>query len=222
MLLCKSVICCSMVFVLWFQASSNWNISTFNVANIFSKGLLEFWGLCSIMILYNGIFSGGIFIFVLKIMSSVISLPQSSMLLFILKFSQNPVLTISMSVVFHLGFQLLKVEVTNMVNTFQDLVNILHLAICSTSTKVLPSIKLFHLSLPDVSSWHLWFFPFVTAMYFTNSATQSKFVSIYGVYGIISYSSSFTVIPNNISYSIFIHESWDLTTVRPNTRFLSA
>lgn len=141
MLLCKSVICCSMVFVLWFQASSNWNISTFNVANIFSKGLLEFWGLCSIMILYNGIFSGGIFIFVLKIMSSVISLPQSSMLLFILKFSQNPVLTISMSVVFHLVFQLLKVEVTNMVNTFQDLVNILHLAICSTSTKVLPSIK---------------------------------------------------------------------------------
>lgn len=145
-------------------------------------------------------------------MSSVISLPQSSMLLFILKFSQNPILTISMSDAFHLAFQLLKAEVTNMVNTFQDLVNILHLAICSTSTKVLPSIKLFHLPLLDVSSWLTTFFPFITVMDFTDSATQSKFVSmdkygIYGLYGIISYSSFFTVIPNKISYSIFILES---------------
>lgn len=155
------------------------------------------------------------------------------MLLFIFKFSRNSILTISMSDVFYLVF-LLKVEITNVANTFQDVVNILHLATCCTSTKVQPCLKLFHLPHhlflvfhPDWPRKHLCNFSLLSPLWTLNRYSYWQVLPLRAsicasIYGIISYPSSLTVMPNKVSYSIFIFESWDLTTVRQNRWFLSA
>lgn len=171
-----------MFFVLLCQASSLWYISVFNIVNIFSK---VSWDLYSVLILYYMIFTNSIFIFISEIVSSIISLPQSSVLLFIFKFSQNSILTISLLDAFHLVF-LLKVEITNVINTFQDL-NILIFCILLYAglppkfclvwnyfTCLITFAWCFILTAKAL----LWFFSFITTMDFTDSATQSKFVCL--------------------------------------------
>lgn len=105
---------------------------------------------------------------------------------------------------------------TNVVNTFQDLFNTLHLAICCTSTKLQPSLKLFHLSHqlclmfhPDWSQKHLCDFSLLSPLQ-TLQILPLKASFCASIHGIVSCSSSLTVTPGKVSYSVFIFEPQDL------------
>lgn len=156
-------------------------------------------------------------------MNSIIALPQSSMLLFTFKFSNNSIPMISMSDALHLIF--LTVAVKSLANVFQELVHTLHPATCCTSTKVQPNLKLFHLSHHPGLMFCIWltmkapllFFSFVATMDFkqvyllTDSASQSKHICINIQSNILFlfFCLSF-LIRFNILYPYFNHEIYPL------------
>lgn len=157
-------------------------------------------------------------------MNSIISLLQSSALLFPFKISNNSTPMTLMSPALHPVF-LLTVTIKNLVRMFQELVHTLHPATCYDSTKAQTGLKLFHLPHHLGLMFYIWltmkasllFFSFFATVDFkqvyflTDSATQSKHAYLNRQSNIVFlfFCLSF-LIRFNILYSYIKHETYPL------------